>query len=219
MSARVNRSISTAARTAVAVLEHLEPRRLMFANPTDLDPTFSGDGKLITDFGGADDIAQAVAVQSDGKIVVAGQTQVNVNGQKRTAFAAVRYNRDGSLDDGSATDTTKGDKFATGGKFVSVIGAGGGSGAVAVAIQRDGKIILAGNTTTSAAALNAAQWSLLRLNKDGTPDGRYGVAGVASTAFAAGKDPSRLNAILLQGDGQLLVAGGLNGNWLVGRLN
>src|SRR5438445_518453 len=99
-----------------AIFESLEPRRLM-ANATDLDLSFSGDGKVVTDFGGADDIAHAVAVQSDGKIVVAGETRVTVNGVQKTAFAAVRFNPDGSLDDGSATDTTKGDKFANAGKF------------------------------------------------------------------------------------------------------
>src|SRR5881394_84264 len=122
------------------LFESLEFRTL-FSLPTDLDTSFSGDGKVITDFGGANDVAHAVAVQGDGKIVVAGETQVAVNGVKKTAFAAVRFNPDGSLDDGSAKDTTKGDKFGTAGKFTRVLDQGGGTGALAIAVQKDGKII------------------------------------------------------------------------------
>src|SRR5689334_19576427 len=108
------------------VLESLESRRL-FALPTDLDTSFSADGKVITDFGGgANDIAHAVAIQADGKIVVAGETQILVGGVKKTAFAAVRYNKDGTLDDGGIADTSKGDKFAANGKFVRVLDQGGG---------------------------------------------------------------------------------------------
>ena len=70
--------------------EPLESRRLLAGNPTDLDLSFSGDGKVVTDFAGADDVAHAVAVQADGKIVVAGEAQVTVNGVRKTAFAASR---------------------------------------------------------------------------------------------------------------------------------
>src|SRR5438874_237048 len=114
---------------STSVFEPLEGRTLC-SRPTDLDPSFSGDGKVIADFGGADDVAHAVAVQADGKIVVAGETQVTVNGVKKTAFAAIRFNADGSLDDGSANDTTKGDKFGIGGKFTRVFDQGGGTGAI-----------------------------------------------------------------------------------------
>src|SRR5437762_3287860 len=104
----------------VATFETLEGRRL-FSVPVDLDASFSGDGKIIADFGGGNDVAHTVAVQNDGKIVVAGEAQVTVNGAQKTAFAALRYNRDGSLDDGSAKDTTAGDKFGVAGKFTRVI--------------------------------------------------------------------------------------------------
>src|SRR4051812_41717424 len=114
---------------STTTFEPLEGRTLC-SRPTDLDPSFSGDGKVTADFGGADDVAHAVAVQADGKIVVAGETQVSVNGVKKTAFAAVRFNPDGSLDDGSASDTTKGDKFGVGGKFTRVFDQGGGTGAI-----------------------------------------------------------------------------------------
>ena len=79
------------ARSTIETLEN----RTLFAVATDLDLSFSGDGKVITDFGGADDVARAVAVQSDGKIVVAGETPVTVNGVTNINFAVVRFNKDG----------------------------------------------------------------------------------------------------------------------------
>ena len=81
-----------------------------------LDPTFSGDGKLtLADFGDYS-TANAVAIQADGKIVVAGGT------------ALVRFNADGSLDPGFSDD----------GKVSTDLDA------QAMAIQADGKIVLAG---------------------------------------------------------------------------
>ena len=204
---------SGSSHPSTTTFESLECRRLLSA-PTDLDPSFSGDGKVITDFGGANDIAHAVAVQSDGKIVVAGETQVTVKGVKETAFAVVRYNPDGSQDDGSSKDTTKRDKFGTGGKFVRVLDQGGGTGAVAIAIQKDGKIILAGNSIKSS---TVHPWDFLRLNKDGTLDSSYGTKGVHSDNFTAAVAP-QLTSIILQPDGKLVAAGGIEGEWHVERL-
>jgi uncharacterized delta-60 repeat protein len=190
--------------TAFEVLEG----RTMFAVATDLDLSFSGDGKLVTDLGGSD-FARAVAVQSDGRIVVAGDTQVTVNGVKKTAFLAIRYNADGSLDDGGSKDTTKGDKFGTSGKFVRVMDQGGG-GAEAVAIQKDGKIILGGNAIKSTTAGN--QWYFLRLNKDGSLDTSFGSQGVQSTNYAP-ELHSRFKKMALSNSGDLYVVGSAGGNW------
>ena len=59
-----------------------------------LDTSFSGDGKLTTDFGASSDYGQSVTVQSDGKIVVAGFSQSGGSSD----IGLVRYNADGSLD-------------------------------------------------------------------------------------------------------------------------
>src|SRR5438445_152143 len=64
------------------------------AGPGDLDTTFNGTGKVITDFAGANDQAASVALQSDGKIIVVGLSDPGGNAD----FAVVRYNTDGSLD-------------------------------------------------------------------------------------------------------------------------
>jgi uncharacterized delta-60 repeat protein len=98
----------------------------------DLDPTFGSGGKVTTDFFGNLDVADAVAIQSDGKIVAAGVT-ITSSGSSTADFALARYNQDGSLDAsfGSAGKVTT--------QFTGTI-----AQAFSVAIQTDGKIVAAG---------------------------------------------------------------------------
>lgn len=92
-----------------------------------LDTSFSGDGKLTTDFGG-DDHAFCIAIQADGKLVVAGDSKNGSNSN----FALVRYNVDGSL------DTT----FSGDGQLTTDFG--GDDHAYCIALQADGYIVVAG---------------------------------------------------------------------------
>ena len=121
--------------------------------PGDLDPTFSGDGKM-TDWTGR---AKAVAIQPDGKIVVAGSTNMD------SSFALARYNPDGSIDPA----------FGGGdGKVTTDIGYSNES-ANAVALQSDGKIVVLGTTWDG----TGSQWghfSLVRYNPDGSLDDSFG---------------------------------------------
>jgi uncharacterized delta-60 repeat protein len=96
-----------------------------------LDPTFSGDGKQTTDFGGSQDGASGVALQGDGKIVAAGCACPNDNFARD--FALARYTPNGSLD-----PTFSGD-----GKQTTDFGASQDI-AFAVALQTDGKIVAVG---------------------------------------------------------------------------
>src|SRR5262245_51718892 len=97
-STRVRAPRSTRARVAAAtalvtlMLAWPSPHTVLAADG-DLDATFDGDGKVTTDSGGQDR-AFAVAVQPDGKIVVAGNSQPAGGRQ----FGLARYNVDGSLD-------------------------------------------------------------------------------------------------------------------------
>ena len=95
------------------------------AAPGDLDTTFSGDGKVV-ETGLASSFANAVAIQSNDRIVVVGSSNGN--------FAVARYNRNGTL------DTT----FSADGIVVTDFGGSGSDSANAVAIQSDGKIVVAG---------------------------------------------------------------------------
>ena len=97
------------------------------ANPGDLDPTFGIGGKVTTGIG-TDDYGYAVAIQADGKLVVAGETNNGINYD----VALVRYNANGTLD---AT-------FGTGGKVTTAVGTSD-EAAYALAIQADGKLAVA----------------------------------------------------------------------------
>ncbi len=135
-----------------------------FAADGDLDQTFDGDGKVITgnfyEEGGRD-----VVVQPDGKIVVVGGRTSTFNVQN---MAAVRYNASGSLD---AT-------FGTNGIYVlpTLIGNLVASAkAVAVDLQPDGKILLAGTGGTNNSSNQI--FLIIRLNANGTLDTTFGSGG------------------------------------------
>ena len=145
-----------------------------------LDASFGTSGKLTTDFYGGNDAAYSLAVQSDGKIVVAGCTQEGDS----DLFALARYNTDGSLDtsfssDGLATADFAGTAFAYG-----------------LALQADGKIVVAGR--------NGADFALARFNADGALDATFSSDGLLTTDFG-GLDYGR--SVTIQPDGQIVVAG------------
>jgi uncharacterized delta-60 repeat protein len=93
-----------------------------------LDASFGGDGKVTTDFTPGDDDGYSVALQADGRIVVAGQA-----GSRNTKFALARYETDGSL------DTT----FGENGKLTTDLTPGYDS-VYQVVVQPDGKIVAGG---------------------------------------------------------------------------
>lgn len=156
------------------------------AAPGDLDPTFSGDGKLTDGVGRAN----RVVIQPDGKIVVVGADHNN-NG-----FAVARYNPNGSPD----TDFGGGD-----GKVTTDIGFSYEI-ANAVALQSDGKIVAVGTTWDG----SGSQWghfSLVRYNPDGSLDLTFGGGdGVVVTADL-GTGWVEANAVAIQSDGKIVAAG------------
>ena len=97
-----------------------------------LDTSFGGSGRVMTDVGISGSDATGVALQKDGKIVVAGYAVKNSG--TGYDFACVRYNTDGKVDQ----------SFGDGGKVMTSVGQGDGK-ANAVAVQNDGKIIVAGS--------------------------------------------------------------------------
>jgi uncharacterized delta-60 repeat protein len=150
-----------------------------------LDPTFGGTGMVTTSFSSGSDRAYAVALQSDGKIVVAGTASAG----SRIIFAVARYNQlDGSLD---AT-------FGSGGKTTVSFGSNpqtGDTEARSIAIQPDGKIVVAGFTGSSGA--------LARLNSNGSLDTSFGGGGKVTSSILGGPTV----AVALQPDGKMLLGG------------
>jgi uncharacterized delta-60 repeat protein len=151
-----------------------------------LDPSFDRDGRLHTNFGLSQDYGNGIAVQPDGKILVAGQTA-----QKESSvnFAVVRYNLNGSLD-----RTFDGD-----GKVVTDIAGDSDDSANAVVLQPDGKIVVVGSTSKNGAI------AIVRYNSDGSLDTGFDEDGIVKTDFTSGVDIG--SDIALQADGKIVVAG------------
>ena len=154
-----------------------------------LDTAFGSGGLLRTDLiSGAfvQETPRAVAVQADGRIVVVGETRSG----SPFSFALARYLADGSLD-GS---------FGAGGTVLgSVVGR-----AFAVAIQPDGRIVVAGDDT------DTENFRLARYLPDGRLDASFGSAGQVLTDIAGGPDLAR--NIVVQPDGAIVVSGTPIGN-------
>ncbi len=106
------------------------------ADPGDLDPTFGSGGIAITRVSVKDDHPFDVAVQSDGKIVVVGSVWDPQD--ILSDFGVVRYNPDGTLDDGTLDLS-----FSRNGWVATPIGTASAF-AFASAIQADGKLLVAG---------------------------------------------------------------------------
>jgi uncharacterized delta-60 repeat protein len=151
-----------------------------------LDTTFDTDGKVITDFGD-DDSALDVAIQTDGRIVAAGQSgEVGLSD-----FAAARYNPNGSL------DTT----FDTDGKTVTDFG--GDDFGTEVAIQADGRIVAAGGTATP----GVTDFALARYTTSGALDPTFDGDGRVVTPFAG---LARVSGLAIQAGGKIVAVGNMS---------
>ncbi len=153
-----------------------------------LDNTFGNGGMVTTDFFGNLDEALDVALQSDGKIVAAGlarRQQITPPFVRNDDFAVVRYNSDGSID-------------PTFGK-VSTDFFNGNDTAFAVAIQTDGKIVLAGEAEEPSLDNSA----LVRYNGNGSLDTTFGAGGKVTTDVGGA-----INDIVIQPNGKIIAAGG-----------
>ena len=147
-----------------------------------LDTAFgAGTGKTVVDFEG-DDVARDLAVQPDGKIVVVGDYGT---GPTTSDILVTRFNGDGS------TDPT----FA-GGKALQ-IDLGKEDRAYAVALQSDGKIVVAG--------VGQGNFIVLRVLPNGNLDSGFGDGGVVATDF--GRTEDRAFGLAIQSDGKIVAAG------------
>ena len=149
------------------------------------DTTFGLGGRVITHVGGDGySVASTVAIQSDGKIVAAGSNRT-YDGDNDN-FLVARYNTDGSLDT----------SFGAGGKVVTLFYAGYASG---MAIQSDGKIVVAGS-----GIIGARNFLIVRYNTDGSLDNSFGTGGKVTTPIGGGGD---IKAIAIHADGRIVAAG------------
>ncbi len=163
-----------------------------------LDATFGTGGAVLTGFGGdqSRDEARAVALQADGKIVVAGNSDPDL--ESRGGFTLVRYNTDGSLD---AT-------FGTGGRVVFDMGRV--NELEDMAIQANGRIVVVGNSDARAGAGSDFDFALARFRTDGALDTAFGDGGRVLTPLSTTHSFDFARAVAIQPNGRIVVAGSSN---------
>src|SRR5437762_9331206 len=174
--------------TAVTVLAFIASTGAARATDGDLDPAFGRSGKVMTDFNHTTDIGYAVALQSDGKIVVVGTSYSN-NDYSNEDFAIVRYNPNGSI------DTT----FGVNGRVTTDF-PGLAAVASSVVIQPDGKIVVAGGAFPLFTFLG--NFEIARYNTNGSLDTSFGNGGIVTTHFPGGQG-SYAFALASQSDGKI----------------
>jgi uncharacterized delta-60 repeat protein len=152
-----------------------------------LDQAFGAAGKVATDFNNSNDQAHAVALQPDGKIVVAGLTSLNGGD-----FAMARYNADGSLDT----------SFGTGGKLNTDFN-GRVDYAYGLSLQPDRKIIAVGWAYNSTST--QTDFALARYSPSGELDPKFGTNGKLTTDFFGRNEFAK--DVLVLSDGRFIVGG------------
>jgi uncharacterized delta-60 repeat protein len=158
-----------------------------------LDPSFSGDGRQRTNFGGTDQ-ANGVALQAGGKIVAVGR-----GGAGAGDFALARYNPNGSLDPSFSGDGRQRTNF------------GGTDQANGVALQANGRIVAVGR-----GGAGAGDFTLARYNANGTLDPSFSGDGRQRTNFG-GFDQA--NGVALPAGGKIVAVGRGGGDFALARYN
>jgi uncharacterized delta-60 repeat protein len=172
-----------------------------------LDTSFSGDGRQTTDFGDFED-ARGVALQTDGKIVVVGRTGGCQCSTSPTPddFALARYNPNGTLDTSFAGDGKQTTTFRAHGLDDFDV-------PTAVALQSDGKIVVAGYSFSG----TSYDFALARYNPNGSLDTSFSGDGRQTTNFGAGDD--RATGVALQPDGKIVAVGRGGDDFAIARYN
>ena len=163
-----------------------------------MDTTFGVNGWVVLPFDDSASYADDLAIQDDGKIVIAGFA---LNGENRFQVAAARLNADGSVDN----------SFGTDGKVIFNVGEWNDFGE-GIAIQNDGKILIGGHKWIS----NVQQRHdlfMARLNTNGSLDTSYGTSGVATARLVDGANYA--SDLVLQADGKPILMGYSNFQGLI----
>ncbi len=172
----------------LAMLMVITASTLAFAQAGTLDSTFGTGGIFGTSFTQPAAADNAIAIQSDGKIIVGGLIALSTGGGEG---ALIRLNTNGTLDS----------SFGTGGIVTSDFGNGSGAIVFAIAIQPNGQIVVAAEGGFFDAG------TVARFNSDGSLDTTFGNQGFA-ISDSVNSPPGASNAMALQPNGSILVTGG-----------
>lgn len=160
----------------------------------DLDLAFGSNGKVTTDFGGTTDYGNAVVLQADGKIIVAGHAITDyANPGFFSDFALARYNPNGAL------DTT----FGNNGKVTTHFNGGPFDAVDDLALQPDGKIVAAGHAVDDVGG--SVDIAVVRYNSNGSLDTAFGNGGKVTTHLRDSSNSA--SSLVLQPDGKIVIAG------------
>lgn len=205
-------------RTAVGVgvVVALLAAAVAAAAPGDLDPGF-GDGGIVTTAtapGAGVDFQNGLAVQSNGRIVVGGSSDMGAAAGGGN-WRVVRYKSNGQLDP----------SFGTGGVVLTNMSPVGGDDEHVwdVELQADGKVVAAGQARSATGGLDIA---LARFNSNGSLDTGFGSGGKVTLAVAPGSGRDNAFQVSIDNDGRVVIAGfadmgtGAGGrNFLLARYN
>jgi uncharacterized delta-60 repeat protein len=165
---------------------------------------YNPDGTLDTSFGSGGTVigtnlstVQALVIQGDGRIIVAGSVQASPPTTPPTySLALIRYNPDGSLDV----------SFGSGGRVVSSLS---GTRPIAMAIQPDSKIVVSFVATVGIASTKD---EMVRYNPDGSLDNSFGTGGTVMFTFT-------VEGVAVQPDDKVIAVGQANSQFAVARFN
>jgi len=177
---------------------------LRFTRDGELDTSFGGAGVVTTEVGQSADIARAIAVDDQGRIVVAGTANGTATGLD---FAVVRYLADGKLDS----------SFGNQGKTIVSFGDDADT-AYALVLQSDGKIVVGGDSSRGSSQ-TGLDFALLRLDGAGKPDPSFGASGLVTSSIAKLSARDSIYALAVQsvaGEERIVAAGG-EGDFMLAR--
>lgn len=171
---------------------------LRYNSDGSLDSGFGVGGKVFTDFFGRDDEATSIAIQTNGKIVVAGRALAT----DLMRFGVARYNADGTPDQ----------TFGTGGSTTTAFGASVWAGVVL--IQPDDKLVVVGSLSTSLSTFeNGTGAALVRYNTDGSLDTTFGTNGRVIGAVTGSHVVQTVYSGVMQPNGRIVVVGRSENNF------
>jgi uncharacterized delta-60 repeat protein len=161
-----------------------------------LDSSFARGGRATHRFGG-NAVATGVGIEPDGKVVIGGDWIRY--GSDVDQFAVARFNPGGSIDR----------SFSGNGLQTARFPGRGGARAFALALQDDGKVVLAGNSSRT--QLGPTKFALARFTRNGRLDDGFGTKGRVTTQFG---DPGDIGAgafgVAIQDDGKIVAGGDAN---------
>jgi len=156
-----------------------------------VDHTYATDGNASGEIGKTNSGINSIAIQSDGKIIVAGKTNTSPTEVNNTDMVIGRYNTNGILDN----------TFGINGIVNAQMG-GTDEQVNCVAIQNDGKIVTAGYSGNG----NSSDFVLTRYLSNGIPDNTFGISGIVLTPIGSAGD-ARARSVIIQPDGKIITAG------------